>query len=116
MILLDSNVVSVAMKPEPHPSVRDWLEAQAAETAPKVSPDWTCGGAAYPRCVPSALNLLRVWNIETHRERCSFDTNKNANKSDGWERRRTNSDEHRCTRNRPFFKGLRAPRELHRTP
>jgi len=32
MILLDSNVVSEAMKPEPHPSVRDWLDAQAAET------------------------------------------------------------------------------------
>ena len=32
MILLDINVVSEAMKPEPHPSVRDWLDAQAAET------------------------------------------------------------------------------------
>lgn len=32
MILLDSNVVSEAMKPEPHPAVRDWLDAQAAET------------------------------------------------------------------------------------
>ena len=32
MILLDTNVVSEAMKPEPHPSVRDWLDAQAAET------------------------------------------------------------------------------------
>jgi len=32
MILLDTNVVSGAMKPEPHPSVRDWLDAQAAET------------------------------------------------------------------------------------
>jgi PIN domain len=31
MILLDTNVVSEAMKPEPHP-VRDWLDAQAAET------------------------------------------------------------------------------------
>ena len=28
MILLDTNVVSEAMKPEPHPSVRDWLDAQ----------------------------------------------------------------------------------------
>ena len=32
MILLDTNVVSEAMKPEPHASVRDWLDAQAAET------------------------------------------------------------------------------------
>lgn len=32
MIVLDTNVVSEAMKPEPHPSVRDWLDAQAAET------------------------------------------------------------------------------------
>ncbi|NJL73138.1 MAG: type II toxin-antitoxin system VapC family toxin [Candidatus Competibacteraceae bacterium] len=32
MILLYTNVVSEAMKPEPHPSVRDWLDAQAAET------------------------------------------------------------------------------------
>lgn len=32
MILLGTNVVSEAMKPEPHPSVRDWLDAQAAET------------------------------------------------------------------------------------
>ncbi|MDH6263595.1 type II toxin-antitoxin system VapC family toxin [Bradyrhizobium sp. BR13661] len=32
MILLDTKVVSEAMKPAPHPSVRDWLDAQAAET------------------------------------------------------------------------------------
>lgn len=32
MILLDTNVVSEAMKAEPDPSVRDWLDAQAAET------------------------------------------------------------------------------------
>jgi len=32
MILLDTNVVSEAMKPEPNSSVRDWLDAQAAET------------------------------------------------------------------------------------
>ncbi|HVL72794.1 MAG TPA: type II toxin-antitoxin system VapC family toxin [Beijerinckiaceae bacterium] len=32
MILLDTDVVSEAMKPEPSPSVRDWLDAQAAET------------------------------------------------------------------------------------
>jgi predicted nucleic acid-binding protein len=32
MILLDTNVVSEAMKPEPAPVVRDWLDEQAAET------------------------------------------------------------------------------------
>lgn len=32
MIVLDTNVVSEAMKPEPHPSVRSWLNNQAAET------------------------------------------------------------------------------------
>ncbi len=32
MILLDTNVVSEAMKPDPYPSVRDWLDAQVAET------------------------------------------------------------------------------------
>lgn len=32
MIVLDTNVVSEAMKPVPHPSVRAWLNDQAAET------------------------------------------------------------------------------------
>lgn len=32
MILLDTNVVSEAMKPEPDPTVRNWLDEQAAET------------------------------------------------------------------------------------
>ena len=32
MILLDTNVVSEAMKPLPNRGVRDWLDAQAAET------------------------------------------------------------------------------------
>jgi predicted nucleic acid-binding protein len=32
MILLDTNVVSEAMKPEAAPTVRRWLDAQAAET------------------------------------------------------------------------------------
>jgi predicted nucleic acid-binding protein len=32
MILLDTNVVSEAVKPESHPSVRAWLDAQVAET------------------------------------------------------------------------------------
>ena len=32
MILLDTNVVSEAIKPEPHPSVQAWLDAQVAET------------------------------------------------------------------------------------
>ncbi|MCL6508983.1 MAG: type II toxin-antitoxin system VapC family toxin [Bryobacteraceae bacterium] len=32
MIVLDTNVISEAMKPEPDPAVRDWLDEQAAET------------------------------------------------------------------------------------
>ncbi len=32
MIVLDTNVVSEAMKPEPHPAVRAWLNDQAAAT------------------------------------------------------------------------------------
>lgn len=32
MIVLDTNVVSEAMRPEPHPGVLGWLNAQAAET------------------------------------------------------------------------------------
>lgn len=32
MIVLDTNVVSEAMKPEPHPAVMTWLNAQAAPT------------------------------------------------------------------------------------
>jgi toxin FitB len=32
MILLDTNVVSEAMKPEPDPEVRSWLDEQTAET------------------------------------------------------------------------------------
>ena len=32
MIVLDTNVVSEAMKPEPDPAVRDWMDEQAAET------------------------------------------------------------------------------------
>lgn len=32
MILLDTNVISEAMKPAPHPSVLVWLNDQAAET------------------------------------------------------------------------------------
>lgn len=32
MILLDTNVVSEMMRPEPHDAVRRWLDAQSAET------------------------------------------------------------------------------------
>lgn len=32
MIVLDTNVVSEAMKPDPDPAVRDWLDEQVAET------------------------------------------------------------------------------------
>jgi predicted nucleic acid-binding protein len=33
MIVLDTNVVSEAMKPEPHPAVRAWLNNQVANVA-----------------------------------------------------------------------------------
>jgi predicted nucleic acid-binding protein len=32
MIVLDTNVISEAMKPEPYPAVRTWLNEQVAET------------------------------------------------------------------------------------
>ena len=32
MIVLDTNVVSEAMKPEPNPAVRNWLDEQSPET------------------------------------------------------------------------------------
>jgi predicted nucleic acid-binding protein len=32
MILLDTNIISEALKPESHPSVRAWLDAQLAES------------------------------------------------------------------------------------
>jgi predicted nucleic acid-binding protein len=32
MIILDTNAVSEAMKPDPHPTVRAWLNEQSAET------------------------------------------------------------------------------------
>ena len=32
MIILDTNIVSEAMKPRPHPEVRTWLDDQVAET------------------------------------------------------------------------------------
>lgn len=32
MIVLDTNVVSEAMKAAPHPAVKAWLDNQAAET------------------------------------------------------------------------------------
>lgn len=32
MIVLDTNVVSEAMRPAPHPAVRSWLNKQAADT------------------------------------------------------------------------------------
>ena len=32
MIVLDTNVVSEALKPEPHPAVRAWMNSQVAQT------------------------------------------------------------------------------------
>ena len=52
MILLDTNVVTEAMKPEPHPSVGDWLDAQAAETlfvSSGINAELLLGIGALPR-------------------------------------------------------------------
>ncbi|MEA2915325.1 MAG: hypothetical protein QOJ15_7406, partial [Bradyrhizobium sp.] len=53
-----------------------------------------------------------IRNSESRRERLfsryQHDTNKNTNKSGGWDRTRTNGDEYRCTRKSLFFKGFRA--------
>ena len=46
---------------------------------------------------------------------CSPDTNKNTNKSDGWDRTRTNGDEQQSTLKCLFFKGFRALRGRLRT-
>ena len=32
MIVLDTNVISEALKPQPQPALQAWLDAQAAET------------------------------------------------------------------------------------
>jgi len=51
MIILDTNIVSEAMKPDPHPGVRDWLNAQAAETlhlSSVVLAELLFGSAALP--------------------------------------------------------------------
>jgi hypothetical protein len=32
MIVLDTNVISEALKPQPPPALQAWLDAQAAET------------------------------------------------------------------------------------
>ena len=55
MIVLDTNVVSEAMKPEPHPAVRAWLNEQAAQTLYLSSvtlAEWLFGIGALPvgRC------------------------------------------------------------------
>ncbi len=40
MIVLDTNVVSEAMKPAPHPAVHFWLNDQVAETLYLSSVTW----------------------------------------------------------------------------
>jgi hypothetical protein len=59
MILLDTNVVSEAMKPDPHPLVRDWLDAQAAETL-FLSPN-CCSASA--RC--RAASARTGWQLRS---------------------------------------------------
>ena len=43
MIVLDTNVVSEAMKAKPNSAVRAWLDGQAAETLYTVSHQRVCG-------------------------------------------------------------------------
>jgi hypothetical protein len=50
MIILDTNVVSEAMKPEPNPSVQAWLNNQAAETLYLSSARWPSCYLVFRRC------------------------------------------------------------------
>ena len=40
MIVLDTNIVSELMKPQPHQGVRQWINAQALETLYLTSVSW----------------------------------------------------------------------------
>lgn len=83
-----------------------------------VGPDLLGVGARAAVLAGHLLNSF-VRNSESHRERLfsryQHDTNKNTNKSSGWDRIRTNGDGHRCTRKRLFFKGFRVLRGRLRT-
>lgn len=85
------------------------VEFRSAGAAVDVGPGLLVVSA---RAIVLAGHLLNsfVRNSESRRERLfsryQHDTNKNTNKSDGWDRMRTNGDEHRCTRKRLFFKGF----------
>ena len=84
MILLDTNVVSEAMKPEPHSSVRDWLDAQTAETlflSSVTIAELSFGIGALPKgrrkdnlaaALDGALNLFgpRILSFDTEAARC----------------------------------------------
>ncbi|MFJ4257411.1 type II toxin-antitoxin system VapC family toxin [Pseudomonas monteilii] len=84
MIVLDTNVVSEAMKPTPDPKVRDWLNEQAADTLylSTVSiAELTFGIAALPAgkrknmldmAFEGLLELFdgRVLNFDTGAARC----------------------------------------------
>jgi predicted nucleic acid-binding protein len=84
MIVLDTNVVSEAMKPEPNPAVLAWLNDQAAETlyiSSVTLAELLFGIQALPRGrrrdqLDGALNALlelfrdRVLSFDTEAARC----------------------------------------------
>lgn len=82
MIVLDTNVISEAMKPEPNPAVRTWLNDQVAETlylASVTLAEMLCGiavlaaGSREPGCLvwpslaaPSARAILAACSKPPH--------------------------------------------------
>jgi hypothetical protein len=94
------------------------VEFRSGGAAVDVGPDLLGVGARAIVLAGHLLNSL-VRNSEIGRERLfsryQHDTNKNTNKSDGWDRTRTNGDEHRYARKSLFFKGFRALRGRLRT-
>jgi len=93
---------------------RALVEFRSGGAAVDVGPDLLGVGARAIVLVGHLLNSLRS-DSEVAVNVCSPDTNKNTNKSDGWDRMRTNGDEHRCTRKGLIFKGFRALRGRLRT-
>src|SRR5262249_25109059 len=77
------------------------VEFRSGGAAVDIGPDLLGVGARAFVLAGHLPNSL-VRNSESRRERLfsryQHDTNKNTNKSDGWNRMRTNGDEHRCTR------------------
>ena len=63
MILLDTNVISEAIKPDSHATVRAWLDAQAAETLflPSITiAELLFGIGALPDCRRKSMLAARI--------------------------------------------------------